>query len=374
MIIKGKGRGRALQLAIHLLRTDDNERVELFERRGTVATDVEGALIEMEARAAAVRTARPLYHASISPDARTPLTDTQIRIAVDTLEAKLGLAAQPRIVVVHRKKGREHLHVVWSRIDLDRGRVISDAWNYRCHEEASRELEKRFGHAPVESSLARWDRPSPRRRRAPKDYEYRQQERSGRQTDGVTAELTAIWRASHDADAFRARLEEAGYTLARGDRRVFVVIDRKGEVHSLAMRITRVTTHDIRARLAAVRLPALPSVAEVRAARPAAPSQRMMAPAFVAAAQEVTRPMRRRLWSRDSTSPYRRTVVAAHDAVIEITRPAREPIAVKPARVTASRAACRTIIAANARSSSLISRPRSPPPSARHPARISTPF
>ena len=178
MIIKGQARGRSRQLAAHLLRRDQNEDIRLYELRGVAAGDVEGALAEMEALSAAVHSKRPLYHASISPEAHTPLTHAQIRIAADTLESKLGLGGQPRVIVVHRKQGREHLHVVWSRIDVERQRVISDSWNYRAHEQAARELEARFGHRTIPGAHRAEPRPA-RTRRAPKDYEYRQAERSG---------------------------------------------------------------------------------------------------------------------------------------------------------------------------------------------------
>ena len=320
MIIKGKGRGRARQLAVHLLRSDENERVRVVETYGTVSRDVDGALVEMEARAAAVNTARPLYHASISPDARTPLSDDQIGVAVDTLARKLGLQAQPRVVVVHRKKGREHVHVVWSRIDIERARVISDAWNYRAHEEAARELEARFGHEPVQGSASCWRSGSGARKRTGQDHEFRQQDRSGRSSTGINAELTALWHASEDGEGLRRSLEDAGYVLARGDRRVFVVIDRYGEVHALARRIEGVDTRAIRVRLRAVDSQRLPSVAEARASvarRPVRAGRRSVC-GFRAAADEVAV---RRDRSGPKTPAALRVLFEARLTLIETTRP-----------------------------------------------------
>jgi len=262
MIIKGASRGRARDLARHLLRTDQNETVRLFECRGTVARDVEGALREMEALGLASRTSKPLYHASISPEKHLPLTDRQVSVAVDVLERKLGLANQPRLIVLHRKEGRDHVHVVWSRIDIARGRAIADGWNYRGHEEAARELEAAFGHPAVPGPhLAHRRRRG--RTRTGKEYEYRQGERSGRPAARVAVEIKALWNASPDGPGFRSSLEEAGYTLARGDRRVFVVIDRAGNVHSLARRLG-LHSRDLRARLPGLDLDSLPSVSEAR--------------------------------------------------------------------------------------------------------------
>ena len=289
MIIKGQSRSRSRQLAAHLLRQDQNESIRLYEVRGTVASDVEGALAEMEARGAAVASKRPLYHASISPEAHTPLTDAQIRIAVDTLEEALGFGTQPRIVVVHRKENREHVHVVWSRVDADRNRAIPDSWNYRCHEEVSRTLETLFGHRPIPRSGSRKREPA-RQARAPRDYELRQEERTGKPTAQTVAEITALWHSSGNAEAFQARLEEAGYRLARGDRRVLVVIDRNGEVHSLARRIDGVNTRNLRLFFRDVDLQMLPAVAEVRQEpRKESPATRLTRD-FVEVARELAQP------------------------------------------------------------------------------------
>ena len=62
------------------------------------------------------------------------------------MEKKLGLDGHARIVVMHEKLGRQHIHIVWSRIDLATMRSVSDSHNYRKHEEVARDLERRFGH------------------------------------------------------------------------------------------------------------------------------------------------------------------------------------------------------------------------------------
>ncbi|WP_083850401.1 relaxase/mobilization nuclease domain-containing protein [Rhodovulum sp. PH10] len=284
MIIKGQARGNGAQLAVHLSRIDQNEVVRVFEARGTVARDIAGALREMEAHAATVISRRSLYHASISPEPTRPLTDAQISIAVDHLERKLGLRGQPRLVVVHRKSGREHVHVVWSRVDAERGRVISDSWNYRRHEEASRELEAMFGHPRVrETRRHPYPRSGPR---AVKDYELRQSERSGLSPHRVSADLRAIWRRSRSAAEFRSNLAAAGYSLARGDRRVFVVIDQAGEAHSLARRLGE-PTDAVRAKMQDMRLAELPSVAEVREGIRGRTRQSRITAGFVVAKKEI---------------------------------------------------------------------------------------
>ena len=49
MILKGSQRGGAKQLALHLMKTEENEHVEVHQVRGFMADDVLGALREAEA-------------------------------------------------------------------------------------------------------------------------------------------------------------------------------------------------------------------------------------------------------------------------------------------------------------------------------------
>src|SRR5882672_10891564 len=120
MIIKGKSRAGPQQLATHLGNAEKNERVSLIEVKGTVAQDLRGALIEMDAYAVGTRCEKSLYHAAMSPEPPHRLTPEQRAEAINALEAKLGLQGHTRVVVMHEKEGREHIHVVWSRIDLDK--------------------------------------------------------------------------------------------------------------------------------------------------------------------------------------------------------------------------------------------------------------
>ncbi|MGO3933073.1 relaxase/mobilization nuclease domain-containing protein [Rhodopseudomonas pseudopalustris] len=290
MIIKGRARGRSQQLAKHLLRIDQNETVRLFECRGTVSDEVASGLAEMEALGKAVASRRPLYHASISPEKNAPLTDEQVRIAADLLESKLGFREQPRMIVLHRKNRRDHVHVVWSRVDVEKRCTISDSWNYRRHEQAARELEELFGHRHLQGSRSQHTR----RRRSIKDYELQQAERSGVPSQQVSKEISALWLASPDGAGFRKRLADAGYILARGDRRVFVVIDRAGEVHSLTRRIEVADARTVRASLAGVELSELPSVSEVRKTVHRDRKRKTFRMTYARAAREVGfRPVRR---------------------------------------------------------------------------------
>jgi hypothetical protein len=263
MIIKGKSRGNGAQLGRYLVTPLENERVQVIEVRGVSADNVPEAVIEMDALAAGSRCDKPLYHASINTRAKERMTDEQRLIAIDRLEAALGLTGQPRVVVSHVKKGREHCHIVWSRIDTERNRAISDSFNYRKHEEVARELEREFGHERVQGAHAERDG-EPRPERTPSYHEMQQGKRTGLGAERVKEEITRLWQATSTGKEFAAALEKAGYVLARGDRRSFVVVDRKGGVHSLARRIEGARIKDVRERLADIDARELPSVPEAK--------------------------------------------------------------------------------------------------------------
>ena len=263
MVIKGGARRGAIELAAHLQRTDTNERAELKELRGVAAQDLEGALREMEAVGSGTRSKRPLYHASINTRADELLTPEQWTQAIDRLERELGLTDQPRAVVAHVKEGRAHVHVAWSRIDLETMTAIPDSHNYRKHEAVARELEREFGHERVQGAHVERDGQE-RPERTPSHGEMQQAERSGITPQDAKAAMTAIWNRTDSGKAFAAAVAEEGWTLARGDKRDFVVIDPAGETHSLARRIEGAKAKDVRARMADLDAASLPSVEEAR--------------------------------------------------------------------------------------------------------------
>jgi hypothetical protein len=118
MIIKGASRTGGAALGTYLVNAEKNEQAKVLEVRGTLASDPRGALIEMEAYGLGTQCEKPLYHAIISPEPPHRLSAEQQQEAFHALEKKLGFEGQPRVVVMHEHKGREHFHIVWAPIDL----------------------------------------------------------------------------------------------------------------------------------------------------------------------------------------------------------------------------------------------------------------
>lgn len=263
MVIKGVSCAGARRLAVHLKRTDTNERAELREVRGTAADDLDGALREMEAVASGSRSKKPFYHASINTRADEQLTPEQELRAIDRLEEEMGLTDQPRIVMAHLKEGRAHIHVVWSRIDLEKMTAISDSHNYRRHEIVARELEREFGHERVQGAHIEREGEA-RPDRTPSHAEMQQAERSGLSPQEAKAWITTLWNATQTGQEFREAVESQGWVVARGDRRDFVLIDPAGETHSLARRVEGAKAKDVRERLSGLDPATLPTIAQAQ--------------------------------------------------------------------------------------------------------------
>ena len=260
MILKGSARGGGADLALHLMNAFDNERLEVGQVRGTVAEDLHGAFGEYEAIAAGTRCKKPLYSLSINPS--EPLSRERYFAAIDRIEKGLGLTGQPRAIVFHVKNGREHCHVVWSRIDARTMKAVHLSHDRMKLRALSRELAREFG-LKLPDGL---QRDKGEQRGQQKDMtlgEKRQAEQTGIAPEKRRREITKAWQASDSAEAFRAALSQKGYMLAKGDKRGFVVIDRYGDVHSLARQIEGVKTREVKAKLAPV-ADQLPSVDQAR--------------------------------------------------------------------------------------------------------------
>jgi hypothetical protein len=259
MILKASQRGGGKQLALHLLRRDENEHVELHEIRGFVSEDLLGALQEAYAISKATRCKQFLFSVSLNPPPQERVDIRTFEEAIARIEEKNGLTGQPRAIVFHEKEGRRHAHAVWSRIDaktmtarnlpffktklrdLSRELYIENGWKMPRGLMNSREAD------PRNFTLAEWH----------------QAKRAGRDARDLKSLLQECWAVSDSKAAFEQALKSRGFTLARGDRRGHVAISPEGEVFSVARAVGK------KAKDVALRLGdpgKLPGVAEARAA------------------------------------------------------------------------------------------------------------
>ncbi|ABS65800.1 Relaxase/mobilization nuclease family protein [Xanthobacter versatilis] len=266
MIPKASQRGGGQDLATHLLNAFDNEYVEVAEVSGAIAPDLHGAFAEWEAVAHGLTRCRNyLYSLSINPDPEHgPLSRDQYRAYADRVEKALGLEGQPRALVFHIKDGREHCHVVWSRIDYQTEKAVHIAFDREKLMMVTREFAREHGLAlPKGYGPERSDEP----RRKASAYERAQERATGLSKEERMVMVTQAWRQSDSPRAFVRALEDMGYILATGNR-PYVLVDIYGAMNALPKLIDdrAVRTKDIRAFLSKAFPPeSLPTVDEARA-------------------------------------------------------------------------------------------------------------
>ena len=267
MIPFGSQRALGQDLATHLLNAHDNETLELADVRGSVARDLHGAFAEWEAVAHGLTRCRNyLYSLSINPDpAQGRLTRAQYIDYIDRVEKRLGLSGQPRAVIFHIKHGREHCHVVWSRIDAEKSTAKHLAFDHEKLMMVTREFARDHGLRLPDGYFR--DRGDKQKGGQQTLYERAQEAATGLSKEERMTQVTQAWRASDSPKAFVRALEELGYVLATG-KRPYVLVDVYGEVNALPRLIDdkTVRTKDIRAFLEAEFPPeALPTVEEAQA-------------------------------------------------------------------------------------------------------------
>ena len=236
MITKGNQRAGGQQLATHLLNEFDNEYIELMEVRGTVAQDLHGAFSEWKSVSLGTKCEKFLYSLSVNPWAKNygEITREMYLEFIGRVEQKLGLEGQPRAVVFHIKEGREHCHVVWSRIDVEKMKAVQLSHDRQKLRAVVREFANDH-NLELPDGLARDNRDDrfEEKKKHADLKDRQQQERTGLSKAEHQKIVTEIWRGSDSPRAFYEGLESAGYYLCRGDRRSYVVLDRYGEIHTL---------------------------------------------------------------------------------------------------------------------------------------------
>lgn len=259
MILKASQRGGGKQLALHLLRTDENEHVEIHEMRGFVSDNLIEALKEAHAISKATKCKQFLFSVSLNPPPTERVEIATFEEAVKRIEEANGLSGQPRAIVFHEKEGRRHAHAVWSRIDAETMTAKNLAFFKTKLRDISRDIYFEQG----------WKMPRGlmnSRESDPRNFtlaEWHQAKRTGMDARDLKSMMQECWAASDSHAAFSQALRARGFTLAKGDRRAHVALSPEGEVYSVARMVGK-KTKDVRNRLGDPSM--LPDITEAKAA------------------------------------------------------------------------------------------------------------
>ena len=244
MILKASQRSGGSQLGLHLLKTEENEHVEIHEISGFVSEDLMGAMKEAQALSLGTKCKQYLFSVSLNPPSDESVRTEVFEGACDMIEERLGLKGQPRMIVFHEKEGRRHAHAVWSRIDADTMTAKPLPFFKRTLNGIAKQLYLENG----------WSMPEGFRDpklRDPRNFtldEWQQAKRAGLDAREVKSTIQDCWARSDDAGSFSKALEERGLFLAQGDRRGYVAMTVEGEVFPISRMIDK-RTKEVAAKL-----------------------------------------------------------------------------------------------------------------------------
>ena len=248
MILQGNQRGGSRELANHLL-SPENDHAELHSLRGFAADDLHGALHEAYAVSRGTRCKQFLFSLSLNPPPNEKVGTKAFESAIQRVEQKLGLSAQPRAVIFHEKDGadgqtRRHAHAVWSRINTDQMKAVPLPFTHKKLREISRDLYIEHGWSLPRGFINSQEK-------SMKNFtlaEWQQAKRIDKDPRTIKNSFADAWAISDSKSGFEQALNERGYRLARGNRRGFVGVDERGEVFSIP-RMAGVKTKAVRERL-----------------------------------------------------------------------------------------------------------------------------
>lgn len=187
-----------------------------------------------------------VYSFSLSwhPD-QEPDKDKMLGSALETIDL-LGLRDHEAVIVAHQETEHPHVHVICNLVNPQDGRTAVPSYDRLKLSEWAEKQEKESGKIycdkRVENNRKRKEQAKPDR-----DYALVKHKEEKLERAQIVQDLYA---RSDGGKAFSAALEEAGYSLAQGDRRGFVLVDRAGEVHSLSRQLKGQRAKDIKERLA----------------------------------------------------------------------------------------------------------------------------
>lgn len=259
MLVKAQLRGDVGGLARHLT-SPRNEVVKVLGTVNTCRTDITGALHEMRLQSGT--DARCVLHVKLNPDPSVAdmMTDDQWRTLANHHRSCAGLDAHSEILVLHRKNGRTHAHVVAGARNLVTGRKYRDWGIYKRNVAIQRrlcELMPELGMMPAQRGKGAVEPggvPGEIAKRLVAGPDFEQDIHAAPEwTAATVAEfLGSIW-TSDDPISFVGAAAARGVVIAAGDRSV-VAIAPDGNVHSLPRRLA-LSNKEVCAALKGVSLP-----------------------------------------------------------------------------------------------------------------------
>ncbi|MEM7368711.1 MAG: relaxase/mobilization nuclease domain-containing protein [Bacteroidota bacterium] len=235
MILKGSTIAsvqHARRFAQHLVK-EENTLIEVAGSDGSQQhQDLYDDLVDMHLLTRLTRGKTGIFHVAINPQVGETMNHDQWDRAIAHIEEEFGLEGQLRLQVYHEKKERAHLHVFWSLVDLEQGKLIQIRYFKRRLQRRATQMEQEFGHAITRRTTSK-------RSLEITNADRMQQARTGKDSGQRKRRITALWEQANSAEHFIQALRLRGFDLIQGDRCKYALIDRAGEVYNLVRELPK---------------------------------------------------------------------------------------------------------------------------------------
>lgn len=188
-----------------------------------------------------------VYHYSIAwKDGQDPDAEHMKQAAHESVK-RLGLDEHQYYMVEHTDEDHKHVHIVVNLVHPETGKIANVRADYKTLDKWANEYEQENGIV-CENRAKKyqdWEQDKPAFTEKERREHYKQA-------------ATQAYNQSDNGQAFVSALEGEGLSLARGNKRGFVVVDEQGEIYALNRLVEGAKAKDVNARLKGVDREALP--------------------------------------------------------------------------------------------------------------------
>lgn len=182
---------------------------------------------------------KPVFHYSLAwGKDQEPKQDHMLEMAHETLEL-LGLSSHEAVFVAHGETEHPHVHVIVNLVHPENGKTLEPKYSKMKLSKWSEDYERN-----VDKQIRCEQRVINNEKRKSGERVKYQSERLER-----ARLIQGLYDKAPTSIAFQKSLEEAGYSLATGDRRGYVLVDQEGEIYDLSRQLKGQRAKDIKARL-----------------------------------------------------------------------------------------------------------------------------
>jgi hypothetical protein len=248
---------------LHDKESKSNERVEWTHTHNLPTDDPKKAMgwmaytaknaDRLKDQAGVVKTGRKstsgaVYSYSLSWHPEEKPTREVMQESAMTVLQRLGLSDHEAVFVAHNDTEHPHVHVICNVVHPETGKLVAPSYDYLTTSNWAEKLEKDNGKIYCEQRVINNER---RRAEAKQDRQLALVKHREARSERAKL-IEQLFLQSKNGKDFQTAIQDEGYTLSKGDRRGFVLVDEHGKVHSLSRQIKSLKAKEIQEKISDV--------------------------------------------------------------------------------------------------------------------------